>query len=490
MYTRISDDRTSWLGIARQVLSADGHLLASGVPQSSIRHYTENHTSAWKRRGTRSAQSSSSETRVFRRQWTRLQRDVRDGRVDAVLVPHLDRLVRDVRDLEDAIGLVDATGVHFASLTGDLDLSSAEGRERARLFAWHAAESSADMSRRAAESHRRSAGSGRHVGGPRPFGWQDDRVTLHPVESTHLRRWVEMVLGGATWRAVLSDSRRRGVTGTRGAPMNSASVRQVVLNPRNCGLRMLDGRLLTDAAGLLVRGEWQTVCDDEEYFALVALKGEHPRLRAGSGTPGPQHPYLLNGIVRCGRCGCRLVVVPRAWRALDGSTTVLDSYACPAPDGGGCSGVARNARKVDAFVLAEVQRLTAEGAVAAAWHRRALHRHEATRDLEVLEEERALLLKDLARGLVEPAGAAIQLDGLDDLCTGLLDRLEAAVAHAGRCADASALCFAGTAWEDLDIDHRRRRLRDTVHDVVIHPCTTTGITFDESAVDVRLTPPG
>ena len=75
--------------------------------------------------------------------------DIAGGQVDAVVVWHLDRLHRQPRELEQFFDVCDrAGGVALATVSGDVDLATHDGRFHARIMGAVAAKSSDDMSRR------------------------------------------------------------------------------------------------------------------------------------------------------------------------------------------------------------------------------------------------------------------------------------------------------------------------------------------------------
>lgn len=67
---------------------------------------------------------------------------------------------------------------------GDIDLSSASGRLQARLVGAVAEHESEHKSERIARKHQEIAAAGRWKGGgPRPFDYERDGVTIEPAEA-------------------------------------------------------------------------------------------------------------------------------------------------------------------------------------------------------------------------------------------------------------------------------------------------------------------
>lgn len=65
--------------------------------------------------------------------------------------------------------------------------------------------------------HRRRALAGQPpAGGNRPFGWNDDRVTLHPVEAPILRKAAEEFAAGRSINSIVAQWQREGLKATYG----------------------------------------------------------------------------------------------------------------------------------------------------------------------------------------------------------------------------------------------------------------------------------
>ena len=114
-----------------------------------------------------------------------------------------------------------------------------------------------------ASKRQENAQAGKYGGGRRPYGYgmpKLDRVTGEPLldeetgrplldmnriveaEAAEIRRWADMVLAGVSLRAIDADLRERGVPTVTGTPWTSATVRDILLRPRNAGLAVYQVR--------------------------------------------------------------------------------------------------------------------------------------------------------------------------------------------------------------------------------------------------------
>ena len=121
----------------------------------------------------------------------------RAGKLDAIVVYHGDRLVRQPWDLEVLLRLARGKGVKLASPTGTRDLGNDEDQFILDIEAKMAKRESANMSRRKKGQYERMrrAGLVRSGGrGGRTFGFGSDGVTHVPGETAVVREVFGRVL--------------------------------------------------------------------------------------------------------------------------------------------------------------------------------------------------------------------------------------------------------------------------------------------------------
>lgn len=73
------------------------------------------------------------------------------------------------------------------------------------------------------------------MGGTRPFGWLDDRLTLDPVEVPLLAKAVEQFIVGHSMHAIVRGWQQLGVKTVFGNQWTTRSLRVTLANPRMCG---------------------------------------------------------------------------------------------------------------------------------------------------------------------------------------------------------------------------------------------------------------
>lgn len=326
IYVRISrDTEGSGLGVNRQ--RRDCQDLAARLGWVVADVYEDNDVSA-------------SRTKP-RPSYERMMEDVARGAIQAVIVWDVDRLTRTPRELEDVIDHADRVGLKLASVGGDIDLATEQGRMMARMKGTVARYEIEQSRRRLKAKHAELAASGAHIG-PRPFGWDfraDRSLTINPAEAAVLRECVERVLAGEGIWKITKDLNERGIPTSTGRTWATQVLRRMLLRWRNCGVRTHNGK----EAG---PGQWDAIIDRATHERVVALLTDPARKTNNRGT---EPKYLLTSVARCGECGGFVVGTSEyTFKLKNGRTrTYQRAYKCPTS---GCMKVQRRMADVDEHV--------------------------------------------------------------------------------------------------------------------------------------------
>ena len=283
--------------------------------------YTDSSRSAWRRDRRREA-------------WDAMLADVKNGQLDAIVVYHGDRLIRQPWDLELLLNLAAARGVRLASPTGTRDLSNPDDQFILRIEAAMACRESDNISRRkkAGFARMRRDGLVRSGGkGGRAFGFATDGVTHVPAETAIIREAAARILAGEAAGSVGRDLTARGVRTTAGSPLTHATITATLRRPRYAGL-MPDGLRPAAWEPVLERGEWEMV------RAVLSARA------AGFGGATNARRYLLSGIAVCGACGSLLQI-------RQSKSGTAKGYGCVAD---GCRKTYRSQVLLDAYVTGRV----------------------------------------------------------------------------------------------------------------------------------------
>lgn len=273
--------------------------------------------------------------------WEALLAAIKADEIDAVIVYHGDRLLRQPRDLEALLEIARKKGIRLASPSGTRNLDNADDQFILRIEAAQACKASDDSSRRIRRARASLAGKGLpRPGGSRPFGFERDNVTHRPDEAAIVREAVDRMFAGASTYAVMRWLNSVCTT-TAGNRWRPNVVKDMLLRPRMAGLIERDGQLHEAA--------WEPVIDREVWEDLRVLL--ESRRSASSYVPQAGESvvrYLLSGIARCATCEGAMNV--QAGRNPSGSRR--RTYLCA---NSGCEyRVGISVPRLDAFVIGAV----------------------------------------------------------------------------------------------------------------------------------------
>jgi site-specific DNA recombinase len=454
VYARISSDpEGDRLGVTRQTEDCQTLAERKGWPVAEV--YIDDDRSAYSGKP--------------RPEYRRMLEAISARAIDGLIVYNLDRLHRQPRELEAFFDVVDAAGLTaLASVEGDINLASHDGRFHARILGAVARKSSDDLSRRIRRKNDERALAGLPTGGgTRPFGYRADRVTVEPVEAVLVREAAERVLAGESVRAIATDWNGRGIATAAGHAWTVETLRRMLYSARLSAQREHRGEIVAP-------GQWEAILKPEVTARLRAVLAERSRTRAR-----PARRYLLTGLLRCGLCDAVLVARPQANGAR--------RYVCARGVGfSGCGRLAVLAESIEGLLAdAVLYRLdspelaAALSGAAAADVATAAEQLALTRDREQLEELATAYGQKLitfAEWLAarKPIEARIEA-GRKKLSR--LSRSAAIDAYLGRAADLRAI------WATLPLDRQRAIVAAVLDRVVVRPAVRGRTLFDPARIE-------
>ena len=313
-----SDPNNDQLGIGRQRQDCIKLCETKGWPWAE---YRDNDTSA--------------SSRKPRKAYQEMLTDIRNGAISAVVVWDLDRLHRLPRELETFIDLADEKHLSLATVTGDVNLATDNGRLIARI---KGAVARAETERKVARMTRRyqqDRENGQPYGPARAFGYTRDHK-LDKAAAAAVRQAYRDILAGQSLYGIAKDWNAAGFTSARGKAWTQTGVRAVLLNPRNTGYVSLAGEFIRDDKGKEIKAKWPAIIDRDIYDTVRAILTDPERTI----TRTTGRKYLMSGLAICGKCGKTL------GSAMPSKRGQQPRYHCKH-----CRGVARKIETVDDYVL-------------------------------------------------------------------------------------------------------------------------------------------
>lgn len=453
MYCRISlaQDGDS-AKVERQ--EADCRALCERVGWTVEYVFVDNNRSAWQRNRHRPG-------------WDTLLEAVQAGLVDAIVVYHGDRLIRQPWDLELLLSLVQEKRLQLASPTGSRNLNSPDDRFILRIEAAQACRESDNISRRSRRGREAKRAAGIAAPGrTRAFGRNTDG-SIREEEAAVIRDLAARLLAGESLRSLWRELVAKNVPTVSGKPWRYTSLHQVLLRPDLAGLVGYQGKVVgpdTVRPAILDREVWEAL-----QLALGAVRSQHPT------GPRPRK-HLLTNIACCGSCKSPLVVAPNRDPALSRYRCVNDGCAARC---------ARSLQHLDEYVIGHVLRRLSDPEL---WERVARQEEQllagdesAGAELAALEARRKMVLSQLAED------DAVSPDELARVLRRLDERIAAARGRIGSHRQVSVLDglrgLDRRAWDALPLDRRRAIVRHLVT-VEVYP-SRRGPGFDKTSAVVE-----
>lgn len=326
-YLRISRDREGLEhGVTRQ--REDCAALAKRHGYSDVEFITENDVGA------------STRSKKKRPLYEDLMARAERGDVSVILAYSNSRLTRRPLELERLITAHERTGVVFrTAVSGDDDLSTADGRMVARIKASVDAAEAERIAERVARASKQRAESGEYHGGPQPpFGYRlerdpvtgKNRLVVDPARAALVREAVDRMLNGDTLYAIASDWNRRKV-GDR--QWRSIGLRTALRTPSIIG-----------QTSARVQG-WEPLVSVDDWERLQRLLGDPSRKFPVADTGYTGKRAMGGGLTICGLCGKKLI----SQKYRDDVRLICHSQAM-----GGCGKVTIKHEPLEEYVTARV----------------------------------------------------------------------------------------------------------------------------------------
>jgi site-specific DNA recombinase len=383
---------------------------------------------------------------------------IRAGEIDAVLVTEMTRLYRRLEELLELLRLAEASPLQRIQTTDGSAylLSTAKGVHSAIASVNNAVLESRRISDRTRRKKKARAAEGRFNGGPRPFGYEPDGVTVRESEAKVVRWCYERLLAGDSLRTLVRT------LNAEGGHWHAHTLRQILTSKRIIGVRVHQGNEYPAV--------WPGIVDREDWQRVQVILDEKRRF-VGANKKGTRS-YLLTGMAHCGLCGNQLI----------GSATQgpregepRRRYRCRTIDvygqTTGCGKIVRMAEPVELLVSEAVLHRLDSPEMAAAL---APSGEDVSGLLERYNTQKARLddlITDYATGLLSRE----QLAQAKSIVEEAIEATRAEMAKLERGRTVAAVPAGQTireAWEAASLDWRRELVGLLVERVTLHPGRT------------------
>ncbi len=244
----------------------------------------------------------------------RLRQRVQAGEVDAVVVYKLDRLTRSLLDAVDLVWREWRDRCELLSAREPIDTTTPLGKLLFAILATFAEHERETIRERMWAGRLKRASAGRSPGFPVPYGYRKGSapglLEPHPEEAPVVQLIFRLREGGIgqgplSVRQIATYLNNCGYPAKRGGRWHPSAVAKVLSNPLYTG-RLIWGRnrgeLGEGPARIDTVAQIPPLVSTEQYARVQALAAAGRRRRQAA-----KRPFLLAGLLRCGRCGGPMV---------------------------------------------------------------------------------------------------------------------------------------------------------------------------------------
>lgn len=225
--------------------------------------------------------------------------DIKLGKIDIVLIYKLDRLSRSVKNVLELVELFEKYNVKLFSLNENLDLSSPFGRASLKMSATFSELERETIVERMMMGKNQRVKQGKAMrNNILPIGYDYDYSSKTFVPNENEKEQVEKVfdLYLKGWNfSQISAFMHKNYKNRYGSYAQRNSVKHIIDNPFSAGYFWYQGTInkANNIVPIIPYSTW--------------LKAQTRRLEAKQKRFIPTSPYLLTGLIFCGKCGQRYV---------------------------------------------------------------------------------------------------------------------------------------------------------------------------------------
>jgi site-specific DNA recombinase len=238
----------------------------------------------------------------------RLLRDVKEGKIDCVVVYKVDRLSRSLLDFSRIMETFERCGVSFVSVTQHFNTTTSMGRLTLNILLSFAQFEREIIGERIRDKLAAQKRKGKWTGGMPVLGYDVDRsgpsprLVVNSKEAFRVREIFKLYLEHESLLKVVSELDRRGWLNKKqctkkgkivgGRPFDKATLYVLLTNP------ILVGKIAYK--GEVYEGEHEAIIDAEAFNRVQTRLRTNGR--AGSVEARTKYAGLLRGILRCKGC--------------------------------------------------------------------------------------------------------------------------------------------------------------------------------------------
>ncbi|MEF7565044.1 recombinase family protein [Bacillus infantis] len=233
-----------------------------------------------------------------------MMNQIKNGKIDVLLVYRLDRLTRSVVDLYEILKILDQHNCMFKSATEVYDTTNAMGRLFITLVAAIAQWERENLAERVRFGMEKKIKSGKWKGGTPPYGYKMvDKNLIVNEKEVHVVKKIFEASRSFGFYTVARQLTNKGYPTRKGGDWHVDSVRDIANNPIYAGYLTFNTTKADyrkpPGEQKLYEGDHERVVPREEFWALQEIL----KKRRTTGGKRETSSYYFSSILKCARCG-------------------------------------------------------------------------------------------------------------------------------------------------------------------------------------------
>jgi site-specific DNA recombinase len=243
----------------------------------------------------------------------RMIEDIKQHKIDVVLVYRLDRITRSVMDLYELLGIFDKYHCKFKSATEVYDTTSATGRLFITLVASMAQWERETIAERVSMGMAEKVRQGEWHGSDPPYGYryfpETKELLINESEASVIRDIFTKYLDGLSDRKIAIYLNEKKVPTRKGARWRENRIRYILTNPIYIGTLRWGVRTNREQA-FQVENAVPAIIDKETFEKAQMIRNSRRRFHGRQATSD----FIFSGVLRCARCGAPMKGHTRKWK--------------------------------------------------------------------------------------------------------------------------------------------------------------------------------
>lgn len=236
---------------------------------------------------------------------TRLLNDVKEGKVNNVLIYKLDRLTRSVRDLIYLIELFEKHCCTFNSQTEKIDTSNAVGRMFVKIIGIFAEFERENLAERVAFGYEQKTREGNYTNTNGVYGYDyivgEQKLVINDIEKDIVNRIFDLYIDGSSYFKISRLFNAENVPTKRGGHWAPSTIKSIIHNPLYIGkVRYGVGVKNNDKSFTVDGNDIESIIDIDKWEKAnkIVETRKHYQMRRYSSD----NSYFFH-FIKCSKCG-------------------------------------------------------------------------------------------------------------------------------------------------------------------------------------------